>query len=49
MGVVLAFGMTAKELMLFAFAKAGDPNSGGRQMPGHFGQRKIVLLQVHLQ
>ncbi|MFH4268104.1 3-methyl-2-oxobutanoate dehydrogenase subunit alpha, partial [Acinetobacter baumannii] len=40
MGVVLAFGMTAKELMLSAFAKAGDPNSGGRQMPGHFGQKK---------
>lgn len=43
MGVVLAFGMTAKELMLSGFAKAGDPNSGGRQMPGHFGQKKIVL------
>ena len=40
MGVVLAFGMTAKELMLSGFAKAGDPNSGGRQMPGHFGQKE---------
>src|SRR5699024_6332972 len=39
-GVVLAFGMTAKDLMLSAFAKADDPNSGGRQMPGHFGQKK---------
>ncbi|SDL63282.1 2-oxoisovalerate dehydrogenase E1 component alpha subunit [Sediminibacillus halophilus] len=39
MGVVLAFGMTAKELMLSGFAKAEDPNSGGRQMPGHFGQK----------
>lgn len=38
-GVVLAFGMTPKELMLSAFAKAEDPNSGGRQMPGHFGQK----------
>ncbi|KGR74659.1 thiamine pyrophosphate-dependent dehydrogenase E1 component subunit alpha [Ureibacillus sinduriensis] len=39
MGVVLHFGMTAKDLMLSAFAKAEDPNSGGRQMPGHFGQK----------
>ncbi|WP_409297876.1 thiamine pyrophosphate-dependent dehydrogenase E1 component subunit alpha [Peribacillus sp. SCS-26] len=38
-GVVVTFGMTAKDLMLSAFAKAEDPNSGGRQMPGHFGQR----------
>lgn len=40
MGVVLHFGMTAQDLMLSAFAKAEDPNSGGRQMPGHFGQKK---------
>ena len=40
MGVVLTFGMTAKDLMLSGFAKAEDPNSGGRQMPGHFGQKK---------
>ncbi len=44
MGVVLHFGMTAKDLMLSAFAKAEDPNSGGRQMPGHFGQRKNRIL-----
>ncbi|MDH4420334.1 MULTISPECIES: 3-methyl-2-oxobutanoate dehydrogenase subunit alpha [Bacillus] len=44
MGVVLAFGMTAKELMMSAFAKAGDPNSGGRQMPGHFGQKKNRIV-----
>lgn len=44
MGVVLTFGMTAKELMLSAFAKAEDPNSGGRQMPGHFGQKKNRIV-----
>ncbi|MHA6251025.1 thiamine pyrophosphate-dependent dehydrogenase E1 component subunit alpha [Oceanobacillus sp. CAU 1775] len=44
LGVVLGFGMTAKDLMLSAFAKAEDPNSGGRQMPGHFGQRKNRIL-----
>lgn len=44
MGVVLHFGMTPRELMLSAFAKAEDPNSGGRQMPGHFGQKKNRIL-----
>ncbi|WLV23509.1 thiamine pyrophosphate-dependent dehydrogenase E1 component subunit alpha [Aciduricibacillus chroicocephali] len=42
--MVMAFGMTIKELMLSAFAKADDPNSGGRQMPGHFGSKKYRIL-----
>ncbi len=44
MGVVLAFGMTAKDLMLSGFAKEEDPNSGGRQMPGHFGQKRNRIV-----
>lgn len=44
MGVVLVMGMTARDLMLSAFAKAEDPNSGGRQMPGHFGSRKHNIV-----
>ncbi|OCS90891.1 thiamine pyrophosphate-dependent dehydrogenase E1 component subunit alpha [Caryophanon latum] len=44
MGVVLHFGMTAEDLMMSAFAKAADPNSGGRQMPGHFGGKKYRIL-----
>ncbi|HJV46496.1 MAG TPA: thiamine pyrophosphate-dependent dehydrogenase E1 component subunit alpha [Bacillota bacterium] len=44
MGVVATFGMTARDLMLSAFAKAEDPNSGGRQMPGHFGGKKYRIL-----
>ncbi|MBO8170386.1 MAG: thiamine pyrophosphate-dependent dehydrogenase E1 component subunit alpha [Bacillaceae bacterium] len=44
MGVVLVMGMTAKDMMLSAFAKAEDPNSGGRQMPGHFGSKKHRIL-----
>jgi 2-oxoisovalerate dehydrogenase E1 component alpha subunit len=43
-GVVLTFGMTAKELMLSGFAKAEDPNSGGRQMPGHFGKKSCRIV-----
>lgn len=44
MGVVLRFGLTARDLMLSAFAKAEDPNSGGRQMPGHFGLKKNRIV-----
>ncbi|WP_026694699.1 thiamine pyrophosphate-dependent dehydrogenase E1 component subunit alpha [Peribacillus kribbensis] len=43
-GVVLAFGMTPRDLMLSGFAKAEDPSSGGRQMPGHFGQKKNRIV-----
>lgn len=43
-GFVLTVGMTLKELMLSAFAKAEDPNSGGRQMPGHFGSKKLRIV-----
>jgi 2-oxoisovalerate dehydrogenase E1 component alpha subunit len=43
-GMVLVFGVTAKELMLASFAKAEDPASGGRQMPGHFGHKKNRIV-----
>jgi len=41
---VLSVGMTVKELMLCLFAKADDPNSAGRQMPGHFSHRKLRIV-----
>jgi len=44
LGVVLTFGMTPTEIMLSGFAKAEDPNSAGRQMPGHFGQKKNRIV-----
>jgi len=43
-GFVLAVGMSLTELMLSAFAKADDPNSGGRQMPGHFGSKRLRIV-----
>jgi 2-oxoisovalerate dehydrogenase E1 component alpha subunit len=33
----MTFGMTPREIMLAQFAKASDPSSAGRQMPGHYG------------
>ncbi|MBY9081536.1 thiamine pyrophosphate-dependent dehydrogenase E1 component subunit alpha [Paenibacillus sp. HN-1] len=41
---VLSVGMTARELLLSVFAKAEDPNSGGRQMPGHFGSKRLRIV-----
>lgn len=44
LAVVLAFGMSAKDILLSGFAKAEDPSSGGRQMPGHFGSKKHRIV-----
>lgn len=44
LAMVLALGMTPQELMLFSYAKQDDPNSGGRQMPGHYGQKKNRII-----
>ncbi|KMK77011.1 thiamine pyrophosphate-dependent dehydrogenase E1 component subunit alpha [Alkalihalobacillus pseudalcaliphilus] len=43
-GMVLTFGVTTRDLLLSAFAKAEDPSSGGRQMPGHFGSKKRRIV-----
>ncbi|WP_256757204.1 thiamine pyrophosphate-dependent dehydrogenase E1 component subunit alpha [Cohnella sp. WQ 127256] len=43
-GFVLSLGMTVKELMLSVFAKGEDPNSAGRQMPGHFGSKRLRIV-----
>lgn len=39
LAVNLVFGMTAREAMLNALGKKDDPNSHGRQMPAHWGNR----------
>ncbi|HYM49743.1 MAG TPA: thiamine pyrophosphate-dependent dehydrogenase E1 component subunit alpha [Candidatus Limnocylindrales bacterium] len=43
-GVVLWFGMTARDQMLSFFARREDPSSGGRQMPGHYGSRRRHIV-----
>ncbi|MBA3531615.1 MAG: thiamine pyrophosphate-dependent dehydrogenase E1 component subunit alpha [Ardenticatenales bacterium] len=40
-GVLLTIGVTPRELLLALFAKKDDPASGARQMPAHFGHRKL--------
>lgn len=44
MAMVMAFGMTPREVMLAQLGKADDPSSGGRQMPSHFGHRAKHIL-----
>ncbi len=44
LGVVLVIGMTPREVMLAALARAADPNSGGRQMPAHYSHRKLKIV-----
>jgi 2-oxoisovalerate dehydrogenase E1 component alpha subunit len=43
---LITFGMTPREIMLAQFAKAVDPSSGGRQMPGHYGVADRQILSV---
>ena len=40
----LACGFEPVELMMSAFARAGDPSSGGRQTPGNFGSRRRGVI-----
>ncbi len=43
-GVMVVLGMSAEQIMLGLFAKADDPNSGGRQMPNHwsFPEQRVI-------
>ena len=44
LGVVLVAGLTTLEVFLGVFSKAGDPASGGRQMPSHWGSRRLRIV-----
>ncbi|MFB6099336.1 MAG: thiamine pyrophosphate-dependent enzyme [Salinibacter sp.] len=42
--MTLSLGMTTREALLAHLAKADDPNSGGRQMPEHFGLKHLNVM-----
>ena len=44
MALSLAIGMTPRDLMLALYGKSGEPSSGARQMPAHYGSRPLKIV-----
>jgi 2-oxoisovalerate dehydrogenase E1 component alpha subunit len=44
LAVCLVAGMTPLDVFLGVFGKADDPSSGGRQMPAHWGSRRLNII-----
>jgi 2-oxoisovalerate dehydrogenase E1 component subunit alpha len=42
--IVATVGMSARDELLALLGKKEDPNSGGRQMPGHFSSRELNIV-----
>ncbi|MBW6475386.1 MAG: thiamine pyrophosphate-dependent dehydrogenase E1 component subunit alpha, partial [Anaerolineaceae bacterium] len=41
LALMVSLGLTPEEFMLSLMGKAGEPSSGSRQMPSHFGLRRV--------
>jgi 2-oxoisovalerate dehydrogenase E1 component alpha subunit len=44
MALALSLGVTPRELMLAVYGKKGEPSSGARQMPAHYGYRRLNIV-----
>src|SRR5215216_2915612 len=42
--IVMTLGMSARDELLSLLGRKEDPNSGGRQMPGHFSSRELNIV-----
>ncbi len=43
-GIALLLGQTPRDQFLALLGRREDPNSGGRQMPGHFSSRDLNVV-----
>ena len=46
LALTLVLGMTPKDHILSVLQRAADPNSGGRQMPAHYGCRRLNIIST---
>lgn len=44
LALLICFGLTPEEFMLSLMGKVGEPSSGSRQMPSHFGLRRANVV-----
>jgi len=44
LALTLVMGMTPRDHLLAVLARADDPNSGARQMPAHYGCRRLNII-----
>lgn len=44
MALMISLGVTPRDLMLAVYGKKGEPSSGARQMPAHYGYRKLNIV-----